>query len=498
MPPPTFRPWSPRQAYLLAPSPADWVPEDHLVHFLLDVVEQLDLSAIEERYRHKDPRGVKAYHPAMMVALLLYSYCRGVMSSRKIARATYEDVATRYLVAEQHPHFTRIADFRKAHLPELAGLFVQVLDLCRQAGLLKLGHVSLDGTKIQANASKHKAMSHERMEADVARLQTEIDALLEQARQVDEQEDERLGEGQDEVDIPAELQRREVRLERIREAKAALEREAAQAKAAELRRQAEENEARAADRQRTDKARRQAATRATNQRRKADELDSPSDDAGDDDEGGGPAGAELPTHSPRTTADGRPHAKAQRNFTDSDSRIMVDGQGAFAQAYNAQAVVNDEQIIVAATLSNQPPDAQYLVPTLMTAIAMAGEAPDKLTADSGYWSQANAEWCEEQGIDAYLATRRQRHGPHKEGPERSGSPARQAMKAKVSSPAGEAIYRRRKATVEPIFGQVKEARGVRRFLLRGLEQVRHEWSLVCLTHNLLKLFRAQLAGAGPA
>lgn len=469
------------------------------MHFLLDVVEQLDLSAIEERYRDKDPRGVKAYHPAMMVALLLYSYCRGVMSSRKIARATYEDVATRYLVADQHPHFTRIADFRKEHLSELAGLFVQVLELCREAGLLKLGHVSLDGTKIQANASKHKAMSHERMEAEIPRLEAEIEALLAQSQQVDEQEDERLGEGQDEVDIPAELRRRDKRLARIREAKAALEAEAARARAAELRDLAEGNEARAVESERPQKARRQAETRAANQRRKADQLDPPSDDRDDDpddDEGGGRSSeADLPTHSPKTRTDGRPDAKAQRNFTDPDSRIMKDGQGAFTQAYNAHAVVNDEQVIVVATLSNQAPDAQYLIPTLMAAIAMAGEAPDKLTADSGFFSQANAEWCERHGIDAYIATGRRRHGATADDAEQSACSARAKMKAKVSSPEGDAIYRRRKATVEPVFGQTKEARGYRRFLLRGLEAVRLEWILVCLTHNLLKLYRAQLPAA---
>lgn len=475
----TFRPWSPHQAYLIPPRPDEWLPEEHLVHFILELVEELDLSAIEGELRSRDARGQKGYDPRMMVALLLYSYCSGVYSSRRIARASYEDLATRYLTADQHPHFTRVAAFRREHLEALSGLFVTTVQLCARAGLVDLGHVSVDGTKIQANASKHKAMSYDRMKKDEDKLRAEMEALLARADAVDQAEDERFGVGRDEFELPEELKRRETRLARIRQAKAELEAEAKQARAARLRELAAKNDEQAVNAP-SARERASAATRAANQRSQADELD-PHDD---DDV---PPSPELPEHRVPTLPDGSPRAKAQRNFTDPDSRIMVDGQGAFTQGYNAQAAVCEgSQVIVACPLSNQAPDAEYLIPVLEEVERVAGAPPKSITADAGYWSAANANWCEEHGIDAHIATGRQRHGA---GPPSPSSESRRDMAAKLQTPEGDALYRKRKATVEPVFGQTKQARGFRRFLLRGLAYVRAEWALICATHNILKLFR---------
>lgn len=480
----TYQLWSRSQGYLLPPRPEEWLREEHLVHFILDVVDALDLSTIEGAMRLRDARGQKSYHPRMMVALLLYSYCKGVFSSRRIAQATFDDLATRYLSGDQHPHFTRVAAFRRDHLEALAGLFVQTVQMCAKAGLVTLGHVAVDGTKIQANASKHKAMSYERMTSDEEKLRAEMEALLARANSVDAEEDARLGEGQKEFDLPAELRRRETRLARIRQAKAELEAEAKTTRADHLRKLAVQNESRATDAS-TDSGRAAAATRAERQRKEAEDLVPEQDE---DDETPPPT---LPTHRVQANTDGTPKGTAQRNFTDPESRIMIDGQGAFTQAYNAQAAVCEKaQVIVACPLSNQAPDAQYLIPVLQEVEQNMGVAAQVVTADTGYWSASNAEWCDEQGIDVYIATGRQRHGDTTADPPiDEASDARTRMTAKLREPEGDARYRRRKATVEPVFGQVKEARGFRRFLLRGLQKVQREWAMICATHNLLKLFR---------
>lgn len=347
----SYRPWEPRQAFLLPPSPCQWLPEDHLVYFLLDVIDELDLGEIEAHYEAKDRRGTQPYPPALMVALLLYGYCVGVFSSRKMERATYENVAFRVLAGGQHPHFTRINAFRKTHLPALQGLFKQVLLLCRKAGLVKLGHVALDGTKIQGNASKHKAMSYDHMQELERRLETEIASLLAQAEQADTEDDARLGRGQPDEDVPAELKRRQERLRRLRQAKEELEQEARLARATHLRELAEANDA-SVKTAPTAKERKASTTRAANQRAKADALAPESDD--DDPPFVTKDG--LPKHRPPTTTDGTPKPQAQRNFTDPDSRIMESG-GAFLQGFNCQAVVDSgHQVIVAASVTNQPPD----------------------------------------------------------------------------------------------------------------------------------------------
>jgi transposase len=472
----------------MPPSPMEWLPEGHLAYFVLELVRELDLSAVEDAIQSKDPRGVRPYSPRMMTALLLYAYSTGVFSSRKIERATYQDVAFRVLAGGEHPDFTTVNAFRLAHREALSGLFVQVLRLCARAGLKTVGHVSLDGSKVQANASKHKAMSYGRMKDQEKRLAAECEALLFRAQQTDEREDEQYGRDRRAEDLPEEFQRRDVRLRRIREAKAALEREAAEARAAHLRELAAEQ------RQKAETAldpseRKRAATRATQSAQRADEL-SPRQDDDDDADGGGAATA-LPAHRVPTTPAGEPTDQAQRNFTDPDSRIMV-RNGVFLQSYNAQAAVSESQVIVAHALTNQPPDQDHLVPMLERVRDNCSQLPEVLTADGGYLSEANVAYCENHGVDAYIAVRRK----DDDGAELGRLPMTQAqevrwhMHQKVTSSAGRAIYRLRKVLAEPVFGQIKQALGFRRFSLRGRHKAAAEWGIVCLCHNLLKLFRA--------
>jgi len=486
--PKSYRPWTPTQAYLLPPSPMEWLDEGHLAYFVLDVVPMLDLSAIERAIQAKDARGERPYPPVMMAVLLIYAYCVGVFSSRKMARATYEDVAFRVICGEEHPHFTTINQFRLDHREALAGLFVQVLRLCRKAGLVKLGHVSFDGTKVQANASKHKAMSYARMLEEEKRLESEVKALLARADEADQREDQMYGAGQTAEDLPEEMRRREQRLNRIRAAKVALEDEARQARLELLREQASEQREKAADESLPAAERGRAAYRARVAEEKAREI------SGDDDEGGPNAGAadDLPHHRVGTEVDGTPDPAAQRNFTDPDSRIML-RDGAVLQAYNAQVAVDAEaQVIVAAAVTNQSPDQEHLIPMLDRVVTNCGRAPAIASADNGFLSKDNIDACISRDVDAYIAVgRAPAQSVH---PARDASTpaqeARRAMAAKLATPDGKATYARRKAIAEPPFGQIKQARGFRRFSFRGLPKVTCEWSLICSTHNLLKLFRS--------
>jgi transposase len=491
----SYRPWSPSQAFLFPPSPLEWLPEGHLAYFVLEVAQTLDLSAIEEAIQEKDGRGERPYPPAMMVALLVYGYSVGVFSSRRLWRATYEDVAFRVLAGGEHPHFTTVNEFRLVHREALGKLFVQALRLCQKAGLVKLGHVAFDGTKVKANASKHKAMSYKRMVEEERRLAAEVEALLAKADATDRREDEQYGVGQAPEDLPEELQRRESRLSRIREAKAALEKEAREARAEELLEQARSERKRAADESVEAAERKRAATRAEKAEEKARELGGKDSDDGP---GGGGTTGDLPHHRVPAEIDGSPKPKAQRNFSDPDSRIMVKG-GEFLQGYNAQAAVDAEsQIIVAAAVTNQPPDQEHLAPMLGQVVANCGQAPAVASADNGYFSRENAEACAAQGVDAYIAVGRD--AAKTPPPSESLSPTKQAratMAAKLKTAAGKAIYARRKCIVEPAFGQIKQARGFRRFSFRGLEKVRAEWAFVCATHNLLKLFRYESLEAAP-
>jgi len=488
----SYRPWQPEQSHLLPPAPRDWLPEGHLVFFLLDVVRELDLGAITRAVDRRDARGVKPYSPVMMTALLLYAYCVGVFSSRRIERATYEDVAFRVLTGDEHPSFTVIAAFRRRHIHAFTHVFEQTVALCQQAGMVKLGLVALDGTKMQGNASKHKAMSYERMQREEQRLGDEIEQLLQRAEQTDRDEDERFGEGQREEDLPAELRHREGRLAKIRAAKRALEEEARHARVEALEQRAEAHDAKAVAE--ADPAERErAATRARKTREEAADIA----EHFDDDEpppSMGTTSSGLQTHRVPTTPDGKPKPKAQRNFTDPDSRVQQSG-GSFLQGFNCQAVVDAEaQVIVAQGVSNQPPDNHHLQPMLEQTARNTGRQPTAAAADAGYWAPENAEYGEAHGVDLYISTRRAHHGLSAPMLPQDDSP-RSTMARKLASETGRALYARRKAIVEPVFGQIKEARGFRRFLLRGLRRVGGEWAMLTATHNLLKLFRYSMKPA---
>jgi len=448
------------QSLMMPPSLHDWLPEDHLAGFVADLVPSLELSEFYASYEQKDGRGQAAYHPVMMVRLLIYGYCIGVVSSRQIEKRTYEDVAFRYLSADEHPDHTTINEFRKRHRKALAGLFLQALQLCQAAGLVKMGHVALDGTKKQANASKHKAMSYGRMGEAEEKLKAEIEELLGRAEATDAAEDEKERQGQTDK-LPKELARRESRLKKIQEAKAALE--------AEARQKAEQKKA-------------QAEARIAEREQQEEETGKKI--------GGRPPQVPDPEQA-------KPEDSAQRNFTDPDSRIMPDGanKGSFVQAYNAQIAVDAEaQIIVAADVTQEANDKQQLAPMLEQVQQNTGIKPVASSEDAGYWSPEQVTDRRVEGIDLYVATGRDKHGTAEEtAPSADAVKAATTlnqMKQKLQTEAGKAIYKMRKAIVEPVFGQIKECRNFRRFSLRGLEDVRAEWKLVCLTHNILKLFRS--------
>ena len=449
-----YRSWNPDQNWLLPPSPRDWLPEGDLVYFMLDVVQALDLSAITGKYEREE-RGFPPFHPRMMVTLLLYSYCLGVYSSRRIQKLCERDAAYRVMVGDDVPNFRTISDFRKLHLAELQGLFVQVLKLCAEAGLVKVGLVSLDGTKVKANASRHKAMSYDYMQKEEERLRKEIAELLSKAQSTDEAEDARDGADVRGDELPDELARRESRLAKIQEAKKALE----------------------------DQAR--AAAQAEEERRRAE------------DEVRVQAG-ESPR--PRRPVNPTPEPKAQRNFTDPESKIMKVPNKGFDQCGNAQAMGNAEQIILAADVTAAANDKQQVKPMVGQAqenLQAAGveEKIGALDADSGYYSEDNVSFLEQEKIDPYVATERLKH--HEQIPPDPSDAVpenltpKQRMAHKLRTKKGRETYAKRKGMIEPIFGQIKHARGFRQFLLRGLEKIRAEWRLVCLTHNLLKLFRSE-------
>jgi transposase len=446
----------------LPPSVQELVPAGHLAHFIRNLVRDLlDLSAILNDY--PEERGYPPYHPVMMTALLLYAYCQGVYSSRRIASACEQRVDFMAVTAMQQPDFRTISDFRKRHLAALGGLFVQVLALCEQAGLVKLGHVALDGTKIKANASKHKAMSYGRMKQREPELAAEVQKWLEQAAAEDAAEDEALGRERRGDELPEWAANKQKRRAKIQEAMAALEAEAA------------------------------ATAPAV-----ADEPPPgapPADDGGGAEQAAEQAAEPVP-ESPPPPATPVPLDKAQRNFTDPESRIMKTPNG-FEQAYNAQAAVDaDSQVIVAAGLTNAGNDKQQLAPMAAQIEANTGRAPKEMSVDNGYCSEDNLAELERLGIRGYVATGRQKHGTKSatgKSTGRSGSRV-QRMSRRLKQGGHRSRYRLRKQTVEPVFGQIKGARGFRQFHLRGLTKVADEWQLICLAHNLLKLAKAGQSG----
>ena len=491
----TYRPWDAEHGRTLNLSPQETLPEDDLVFFLLDTIPTLNLDAFHDYYTH-DLRGQPPYDVTLMVTLLVYAYAVGIRSSRKIAAACERNLAFLAIVGGQRPDFRTISDFRKIHWAAFTALFVEVLRLAGELGLVKLGNLSTDGTKMGADASRHKAMSYGYMTKEVERLQAEVKKLLEEAEQADAEQDATLGSRRGD-ELPEELKRREDRLAKISEAKARLEAEAAAAAAEQQQRREEAAAARA----------------AAGQKRRGKE----------------PA-----------PVDATPKDKAQTSFTDPESKIMKQSNKGFDQSYNAQAVVDSKaQIIVAADVTNQANDKQQAVPMAQAALSnleaagldkpvdAAGQAlPIPNTLDSGYYSAKAVGELEALGFDPHMATGRHKHhqtaaetsSPGSSAPESSsssspessssGSPGSSSpessssgssseakvkaqMQAKLRTVAGRALYAARKHIVEPVFGQIKGARGIRKFLLRGLEKVRAEWQLICLTHNLLKVWRFQ-------
>lgn len=463
----TFRPYDPNQVLLMSPVLSEWVPEGDLAHFVSDLIEEgaLKLSPIYASY--EDERGYPPYDPRLMAKLLIYGYANGICSSRKLEQATHRDIAVRMLCAGQQPDYRSIARFRARHLEALSELFVQALRLCAEAGLVRLGALALDGTKLRANASRHKAMSYERMtkaeaqlEAELAELRVRARALLEEAAATDAAEDELYGADRRGDELPDELARRESRLAKIREAKQALEAEA---------------------REREERRRAELAAEGRKPRK--------------------PPGGRDP-FAPKPTD--------QRNFTDPESKIMKASDGAFHQSYNAQAVVDEAaQVIVVADLSEQAPDAPQLEAALdqleenLAAIEAELPAGAALTADAGYFSAGNVKSAEQRGLDPYIATGRQKHSDPPpiapRGPIPAGATPKQRMARKNRTRKGQAVYARRKAIVEPVFGQMQTVQEARHLLLRGKAAARAQWRFHCAVHNLLKLHRAgglALVGAG--
>src|SRR6266850_964453 len=425
----SYRGYHPEQDFLLPPSLREWLPENHLVYFVSDVVDNLNLSALDAVYGDEQ-RGQPPYDPRMMTKVLVYGYCVGVFSSRRIERRLLEDVGFRVLAAGNAPNFRTIADFRKLHLATLAGLFEEVLKIALEAGALKLGRVALDGTK-------QKAMSYGRMKERQRQLRAEVRELLAQAEAADAAEDAHYGGDRRGDELPAELQRRETRLKKIRAAQRALEERV-----------------------------RQQAEKAGKPRAKVQQA--------------------------------QPADKEQYNFTDPESRLMK-GRDGLVQGYNAQAAVEPRlQLIVGQSVTPAANDKEQIEPMVQVIEQQSGQRPAGLLADSGYCSEKNLEYLAATGqsgdpIEAYIATGKQQHDEYRQpcprGPLPRNATQVERMKRKLQTKAGRAVYAARKTIVEPVFGQIKQARGFRQFLLRGLVKVRGEWALVCLTHNILKLHR---------
>lgn len=436
----TYKTYNQDQLSLIPQKWEDCLQPDHIALFINDVIEEMDISEIQRVYE-TELRGYPPYHPKMMLKILIYGYCTGVRSSRKISIKCEEEIAFRYLSGNNSPKFRAICDFRQRHLAAFQKLFVDVLFYCQEAGLVKLGHVSIDGTKIKANASKHKAMSYERMQTEEERLTQEIDALITDAQQIDEKEDRLYGKNKRGESIPKDLRHREDRLAKIRKAKAALEK------------------------------------RVAKERKK---------DKDKDDDGQPPL----------------PNGKDQYNFTDPESRIMPssDDKKSFIQGYNAQLAVDSKnQIIVANNLCTQANDQKQLKEVVPKIEANLNRKPQQLSADAGYFSEDHIIYLrEDQKIAPFIPPDKQRHGtPPKclRGPAPKDMTIADGMRRFLSTKRGRQQYALRKITVEPVFGQIKNCMGFRQFSLRGLEKCQGEWNLICLCHNLLKMYRYRASNA---
>ena len=434
--------------YLLPPSVDEWLSQDHLARFVVEVIDGLDLTGLTRQYAG---RGSKAHHPATLLAILVYGYCTGVFSSRKLETATYDSVAFRYIAAGSHPDHDTLATFRRRFIDELAGLFVQVLQMAQELKLLKMGTVCLDGTKIHANASRHSALSHGHIVKIEGQLQQEVQQLLALAEQAD------TANIPDGMSLPKELQLRQDRLAAMTVAKAKIAERAAQ----RYEREKAEYDQKMGERQ-----------------RKADET-------------GRKPGGKAPTapHSGVRDSD-------QINLTDEESRIMPISGGGFEQCYNAQAGVDaDTMLVVATSLTQAPNDQQQLAPIVQTLQAQEAQlgSATSLVADTGYCSESNVKICEQAGLVPLIAVARQEHHPHwrerftEPAPLQADATAMQAMRHRLATLAGKAAYAIRKQTVEPVFGIIKSVMGFRQFSMRGVRKVTGEWNLVCLAWNVKRM-----------
>lgn len=442
-----FRACNLDQPYLLPPSPNDWLPENHLARFVAQVVSELDLSGLYAEYGRQDGRGKAAYHPEMMLRLLIYGYATGRRSSRKLEKATYDDVACRYLSADQPPDHDTIAAFRQRHLGEMEKLFVQVLHLCQKAGLVSLGKVAIDGTKLSGNASRSRSRSYDRLtekEREYAHLVSE---LLAAAEAIDAAEDAQYGAGKQSADLPQQLATAEQQLTKIRAAKRALEEEAQQ----------------------------RAETR---QREREAQGNKPRDDA-----------QKQRWHRAKS---GKPDGKSRANLTDPDSRLMKGGTAkSFVQGYNAQvAAEGKHRVVVGQTVTTAANDKQQLEPMLDEVMKNLGELPELVLADAGYWNEEILEEQIEVGVNVLVPPDGSQSAKSGElGPSAPRTPFAETMRKRLATEEEAKLYRQRSGIVEPVFGWIKERYGYRRFLLRGLAKVKAEWSLICTVVNLQKLFR---------
>lgn len=452
-----FRTCSLDQPFLLPPSLQDWLPENHLARFVAEVVHQLDLNEIYDCYERKDGRGLAAYHPEMLTRVLLYGYAIGESSSRRIEQATFDNVAFRYLAANQHPDHDTIASFRQQHLESLGRLFVQALQLCQKAGLVKLGYVAIDGTKLQANASTRKSMSYQKLGEQEQYWRQQVDEMLRRACEVDEEES---ASGQQRCnELPAELGGAQSRLKRLEQAKRELEHEA---------------------RQRLEEAQREWSSRGKRGRPRK--------------------GEEPPRHTKECHKERKRYYRALRNaacpsraqnVTDPDSRQMHDnGRGCIVQGYNAQLAVDREtQVIVAAEVTQDVLDRGQLLTMMESTERNAGQQPEVVTADAGYWDTETVQQAIHSGVQVLVPPDGAATLKIRQPRQMANNPLAQRMRAELATEAGRALYRIRQAVVEPVIGYIKDLRGFRRFALRGLSRVRAEWRIICTTHNLLKLFR---------
>jgi transposase len=454
-----FRSYTPDQVFLFPPSPQDWLPKDHLAYQVLDIVSELDMGPFKASYS-ADGRGAPAYSPVMMVTLLLYGWCRHVYSSRKVAALCVDDLGARVIAAGNEPDYRSINVFRLRHGAALKALFEQSVHLCQRAGMVSLVHVAVDGSKVEANASKRKAMSYGRMVQEESRLQTEIDEFFRRAQEEDAAEDALYGSDESGPKVPDELCRRESRLAKIREAKAALEAEA------------------------------KAAVEAK-QKERADKE----------------ANSDKPLPGAKPNLDPTPKPTAQRSFTDPDSRIMKGADGAFLQAYNGQAAVDeDHQVIVGCVLTQDSNDKRQFVPLVEQTIACTGAKPNVAMADPGFFSAENVTETEALGITVLIPPDKQRHGTPDNPPpvlsaeELFALPVIERMRYAISTREGRDSYRRRKSIVEPVFGQAKGSAGnpgFVGFLRRGLMKCTEEWHWLCTRHNLMKYIRYRIEQQAP-